>query len=100
MSSDMTNNQRIQLIQMSQQAAIRKAEDDWTGTIDRKERRKLQNRLNQRTYRIRKQTKNTENKAQPHSDKAIVAPPNSTPLRISRDEKGFTCTIAPLKRTR
>lgn len=52
MSSNMApDNQRIELIQMSQQAAIRKPQDDWTGVIDRTERRKLQNRLNQRTYR-------------------------------------------------
>jgi hypothetical protein len=53
MSSKMApDNPRIQLARMSQQAAIRKPEDDWTGTTDRTERRKLQNRLNQRTYRM------------------------------------------------
>lgn len=46
-----SDSQRIELIRMSQQEAIRKPEDDWTGIIDRTERRKLQNRLNQRTYR-------------------------------------------------
>ena len=46
-----SDSQRIELIRMSQQEAIRKPEDDWTGVIDRTERRKLQNRLNQRTYR-------------------------------------------------
>jgi hypothetical protein len=45
------DNPRIQIARMSQQVAIRKPEDDWTGTTDRAERRKLQNRLNQRTYR-------------------------------------------------
>lgn len=45
------DNQRIHLIRMPQQVAIQIPEDDWTGTIDRTERRKLQNRLNQRTYR-------------------------------------------------
>ncbi|KAF3019995.1 hypothetical protein E8E15_006818 [Penicillium rubens] len=75
--------------------AIRKPEDDWTGTTDRAERRKLQNRLNQRTYRMRQQAQNSEDKAQLHSNKTVVVPPNSTPIRIDRDERGFTCSIAP-----
>jgi hypothetical protein len=41
----------IALATMPQQAGVRTAEDDWTGVIDPKERRKLQNRLNQRRYR-------------------------------------------------
>ncbi|KAJ6150030.1 hypothetical protein N7471_001229 [Penicillium samsonianum] len=73
------NNERIQLIRMSQQAAIRKPEDDWTG--------------------MRQQTQSTEDKAQLHSNKAIVVPPSSTPILIDRDETGFTCTIAPPMRT-
>jgi hypothetical protein len=46
----MPDDQKIALIRMPQQEGAR-IEDDWTGTIDRVERRKLQNRLNQRTYR-------------------------------------------------
>lgn len=41
----------IQLARMPQQADIEVAEEDWTGIIDQKERRKLQNRLNQRRHR-------------------------------------------------
>ncbi|OQD98539.1 hypothetical protein PENSOL_c009G06493 [Penicillium solitum] len=89
------DNQRIELIQMSQQAAIRRPEDDWTGIIDRTERRKLQNRLNQRTYRMRRQNRSTEDKGQLHSNEAVVVPSSPTPIQIDRDETGFTCTIAP-----
>jgi hypothetical protein len=42
----------IPLGQMPQQAGIRTLKDDWTGIVDRKERRKLQNRLNQRAFRM------------------------------------------------
>jgi hypothetical protein len=48
-----TNSAIIPLAQMPQQAGIRDQKDDWTGIIDRTERRKLQNRLNQRAYRMR-----------------------------------------------
>lgn len=41
----------IPLGQMPQQAGIRNQKDDWTGIVDRTERRRLQNRLNQRAYR-------------------------------------------------
>jgi hypothetical protein len=47
---NMPDNQEIALRPMPQQEGVR-IEDDWTGTIDRVERRKLQNRLNQRSYR-------------------------------------------------
>lgn len=41
----------IPLASMPQQAGVRTPQDDWTGVIDPKERRKLQNRVNQRLYR-------------------------------------------------
>lgn len=44
--------QIIPLAKMPQQVGVQKAEEDWTGIINRKERRKLQNRLNQRRYRV------------------------------------------------
>ena len=40
----------IKLAQMPQQSEVREPEDDWTGLNDPKERRKLQNRLNQRLW--------------------------------------------------
>ncbi|KAL3455056.1 hypothetical protein BJX64DRAFT_91143 [Aspergillus heterothallicus] len=44
----------IPLAHMPQQAHVWKADDDWTGVIDRKERRRLQNRQNQRKWRERR----------------------------------------------
>lgn len=41
----------IPLAKMPQQVGVQKTQEDWTGIINRKERRKLQNRLNQRRYR-------------------------------------------------
>lgn len=114
MSSNMApDHQQIELIRMSQQAAIRKPEDDWTGIINRTERRRLQNRLNQRIYRtlppssdrvisqpltwsgMRRQNQNTEDKRQSHSNEAVVVPSSYTPIQIDGDETEFTCTIAP-----
>jgi hypothetical protein len=40
----------IKLAQMPQQIEVRGPEDDWTGLNDPKERRRLQNRLNQRLW--------------------------------------------------
>lgn len=42
----------ITLASMSQQEGVWVPKDDWTGIVDRAERRKLQNRLNQRAYRM------------------------------------------------
>ncbi|KAL2817895.1 hypothetical protein BDW59DRAFT_130169 [Aspergillus cavernicola] len=44
----------IPLAHMPQQIHAWKADDDWTGIVDRKERRKLQNRQNQRKWRQRR----------------------------------------------
>ncbi|KAJ5698417.1 hypothetical protein N7462_000422 [Penicillium macrosclerotiorum] len=44
------DKQIIPLSRMPQQASVRDAGDDWTGVINRKERRRLQNRLNQRRF--------------------------------------------------
>ncbi|KAB8262132.1 hypothetical protein BDV32DRAFT_147783 [Aspergillus pseudonomiae] len=49
-----TRSSSIRLEYMPQQAWVRAAGDDWTGIIDRKERRRLQNRHNQRAYRLRR----------------------------------------------
>ncbi|KZF23103.1 hypothetical protein L228DRAFT_259977 [Xylona heveae TC161] len=46
-------NVTIPLTYMPQQACIWKPGDDWTGVVNQKERRRLQNRQNQRIYRSR-----------------------------------------------
>ncbi|KAB8275238.1 hypothetical protein BDV30DRAFT_225280 [Aspergillus minisclerotigenes] len=53
-SEGATRSSIIRLEHMPQQAWVRTAGDDWTGIIDRKERRRLQNRHSQRAYRLRK----------------------------------------------
>ncbi|KAE8372160.1 hypothetical protein BDV26DRAFT_298110 [Aspergillus bertholletiae] len=50
----------IRLEHMPQQAWVRTTGDDWTGIIDPKERRRLQNRHNQRAYRSRRKDKIVE----------------------------------------
>lgn len=42
----------LALRQMPQQQHIWTPEDDWTGLINQRHRRRLQNRLNQRHYRM------------------------------------------------
>ncbi|KAK9350355.1 hypothetical protein V1523DRAFT_429121 [Lipomyces doorenjongii] len=44
----------VALVNIAQQADVLAPEDDWTGLSSPAERRRLQNRLNQRAYRIRK----------------------------------------------
>ncbi|KAJ5765939.1 hypothetical protein N7520_005498 [Penicillium odoratum] len=44
----------IPVRKMPQQERASNPEEDWTGVVDRQERKKLQNRLNQRVYRQRK----------------------------------------------
>ncbi|KAJ9267099.1 hypothetical protein DTO212C5_6164 [Paecilomyces variotii] len=56
-----SNTAEIELALMPQQSGIRASSEDWTGVTDRAKRRKLQNLLNQRAYRLRRQ--DTTNKA-------------------------------------
>jgi hypothetical protein len=51
-----SESELVTLGQMPQQVGIRTQKDDWTGIVDRAERRKLQNRLNQRAFRMEKIT--------------------------------------------
>lgn len=46
------NSTTVALAQMPQQNHLWVPEDDWTGVVDRQKRRRLQNRLNQRAYRM------------------------------------------------
>ncbi|KAE8333046.1 hypothetical protein BDV39DRAFT_199397 [Aspergillus sergii] len=54
MASSDRLDQPIVLRQMPHQGYIKRQNEDWAGVTDRKERRKLQNRLNQRAWRQRK----------------------------------------------
>ncbi|KAL5046456.1 hypothetical protein BDW71DRAFT_182234 [Aspergillus fruticulosus] len=65
------NRSIIPLTHMPQQAHVWKADDDWTGVVDRRERRKLQNRQNQRKWRERK-------KASARGPKTSTSPSAST----------------------
>ncbi|KAL4973518.1 hypothetical protein BDW66DRAFT_168487 [Aspergillus desertorum] len=51
-SSLQPDRSTIPLTHMPQQAHVWKSDDDWTGVVDRRERRKLQNRQNQRKWRM------------------------------------------------
>ncbi|KAJ5107121.1 Protein of unknown function DUF3425 [Penicillium angulare] len=69
----------IPLARMPQQEGVWVPKDDWTGTIDRAERRKLQNRLSQRAYRTI----------------STVSDALKVPQRLSNRDEEFTCSKAP-----
>ncbi|OJK00077.1 hypothetical protein ASPACDRAFT_1880550 [Aspergillus aculeatus ATCC 16872] len=52
------NATTVTLAQMPQQNHLWVPEDDWTGVVDRRRRRRLQNRLNQRAYRMKQKAIN------------------------------------------
>ncbi|KAE8363026.1 hypothetical protein BDV27DRAFT_165741 [Aspergillus caelatus] len=69
----------IPMAQMPQQAGVWAPQDDWTGIIDRTERRKLQNRINQRSYQ--------------ETSSAVIA---SRPTHHGNDDEAsdeFQCTL-------
>jgi hypothetical protein len=51
-NKDMDQLNTFEVAQMPQQTEVRGPDDDWTGLTDTAERRKRQNRLNQRIYRM------------------------------------------------
>ncbi|RDW86063.1 bZIP transcription factor [Aspergillus mulundensis] len=53
-ADDRSTSVGIPLTHMPQQVHVWSADDDWTGVVDRRERRKLQNRQNQRKWRERR----------------------------------------------
>ncbi|KAJ5661892.1 uncharacterized protein N7477_009508 [Penicillium maclennaniae] len=93
--------QIIPLDRMPQQAGVRRAQDDWTGIVNRTERRKLQNRLNQRRYRLRRQnnqaeshavvTTATSSGASSSSSSIVMLPPDVQ----AGSEEVFECAHAP-----
>ncbi|KAL4889426.1 hypothetical protein BDV59DRAFT_195688 [Aspergillus ambiguus] len=83
---------------MPQQADIQLVEEDWTGVIDQKTRRKLQNRLNQRRYRLRKQAEGYCLRALPSPSSHVSS--STSPHRVSssaqeEQETLLSCTHAP-----
>ncbi|KAH8435208.1 uncharacterized protein LDX57_012837 [Aspergillus melleus] len=96
MADPSSETQVIPLGRMPQQVGVREAQDDWTGVINRKERRKLQNRLNQRRFRLRKQDSQAESHA---TDIATTVPSNLSSPSILHplDQSGemWECKLAP-----
>ncbi|KAF1985604.1 hypothetical protein K402DRAFT_413184 [Aulographum hederae CBS 113979] len=83
---------------MPQLSAIRSADEDWTGRANAKEKKKLQNRLNQRLWRMRRGAK--VNKSLPKAKKkpSWSSGRSSTsdshePESITPSESPTTCTI-------
>ncbi|KAJ5389514.1 uncharacterized protein N7496_000582 [Penicillium cataractarum] len=83
----------IPIGQMPQQTGIHAQKDDWTGIINRTERRKLQNRLNQRAFRLRRQLKRQQH--QQNAEPTDLATEDSLYLAPSEFQNGFQCTLAP-----
>ncbi|KAJ5919973.1 hypothetical protein N7454_009808 [Penicillium verhagenii] len=94
-----SNNSLIQLARMPQQAGVRAPEDDWTGVTDQAERRKLQNRINQRTYRLRQQLgRNKDDQSQEERggpSTSVSSHRNIHAIQSERSENEFKCTLAP-----
>ncbi|PYI07002.1 hypothetical protein BO78DRAFT_367731 [Aspergillus sclerotiicarbonarius CBS 121057] len=66
---------------MPQQGNIWAAEDDWTGVTDRQRRRRLQNRLNQRTYRMKRKVIASDTSLSREATELSTATP-STPNHV------------------
>ncbi|KAJ5465169.1 uncharacterized protein N7458_000855 [Penicillium daleae] len=81
----------IPLSQMPQQTGIRTQKDDWTGIVDRTERRKLQNRLNQRAFRLRRQLKQQQHRQRAEIRDSVTHNPFSPNLNELQDR--FRCIV-------
>ncbi|KAL5342002.1 hypothetical protein BJX70DRAFT_357548 [Aspergillus crustosus] len=88
-ASPIYDRSTIALENMPQQVHVWKADDDWTGVVDRKERRRLQNRQNQRKWRERR--KATKRSRSPRDSQS---PSDASSLVLS-DEKPILCANAP-----
>ncbi|KAL4930289.1 bZIP transcription factor [Aspergillus undulatus] len=87
----------ITLAHMPQQANVWAPDDDWTGVVDRKERRKLQNRQNQRKWRQRKKAiRGTSTSTSPTATDSGSSIGNSTDvIEIRKGERQLSCGMAP-----
>ncbi|KAL4942398.1 hypothetical protein BDV06DRAFT_211901 [Aspergillus oleicola] len=82
----MSDRSLIELSHMPQQLNVWAPDDDWTGIVDRKERRKLQNRQNQRKWRQRKKALRGESVS-----KSLSTSPTSP---TATDSGGSTGTLS------
>ncbi|KAE8139409.1 hypothetical protein BDV38DRAFT_291450 [Aspergillus pseudotamarii] len=83
----------IPMAQMPQQAGVWSPQDDWTGIIDRTERRKLQNRINQRSYRQRQLRRHKADQPPEGNSGAVIV---SRPYDHGNDDRTsdeFQCTL-------
>ncbi|RAO73683.1 uncharacterized protein BHQ10_009695 [Talaromyces amestolkiae] len=108
MKSAAQSSSALSLRQMPQQQLLREPEDDWTGVIDQQKRRRLQNRLNQRKYRLKLKVNDgrssSHNVSEPSSHPSVSEVyPNDTgfvttfPLTnaAEHEEDDLNCTLAP-----
>ncbi|KAJ0117002.1 hypothetical protein J7T55_003417 [Diaporthe amygdali] len=79
--------QHVELQQMPHKVNIRHRGEDWAGITNRKERKKLQNRLNKRVSRQRKRT-NVYHRASPDTASPDVIP--------TQNCQSYTTTVSPL----
>ncbi|KAE8376784.1 hypothetical protein BDV26DRAFT_293809 [Aspergillus bertholletiae] len=87
----------IPVARMPQQAGVRGPQDDWTGIIDRTERRRLQNRLNQRSYRQR-QIRQRRVDQTPEESGGVMITSHATNHRNNEKVLGaFQCPWGPVQ---
>ncbi|KAE8155125.1 hypothetical protein BDV25DRAFT_126064 [Aspergillus avenaceus] len=101
MSNTKPSDSVILLSHMPQQAHVWTMDDDWTGTIDRQERRRLQNRQNQRAYRQRrKQHSPPPSSSDPMFGILVQSRPATPPTNhiqpaTQNEPEDFKCGMAP-----
>ncbi|KAL4922058.1 hypothetical protein BDW62DRAFT_76872 [Aspergillus aurantiobrunneus] len=91
----------IALAHMPQQVHVWAPGDDWTGVVDRRERRKLQNRQNQRKWRQRRKANTrasptgTEVSGTSSASSSTLSVVDSNPHHTDAKHGDLTCAFAP-----